>query len=496
MSENSGMELSPELKRTLRELPDKPGCYLMRDSNGTIIYVGKATSLRRRVQSYFRDSTLRKATPKLLSMVKSVHNIEVIVVHNEAAALLTEGKLIKQYRPRYNISFRDDKQFLLLRANPDEPFPRFRPVRLRRDDGARYFGPYASGQAARGTLDFIEKHFGLRKCTPHTPDGETYKHCINDIVRFCSAPCIGKISEEAYRAAFEEACELLRGRRPELLREVRARMKEAATELQFEKAAALRDTLLALEGAIKQHARMQQTPRMKQEAATRGIEQVRDLLDLPGTPRVIECFDISNISGTYAVASMVCAVDGIPNPNRYRRFRIKTVEGSDDPAMMAEVIRRRYSRLQEENGEMPGLILVDGGITQLHAARAELAALGLTHLPSAGLAKQFEELHVDNGRPAIRLPRGSDAFHVLTRLRDEAHRFAITYHRTLRNKRLRESVLDEIEGVGEKRKLQLLRHFGSVGRLKAASQEQIAEVPGFGTVAAARIYQALHGTPE
>jgi excinuclease ABC subunit C len=486
------MDLSSSLKKTLRELPDKPGCYLMRDRNGTIIYVGKATSLRRRVQSYFRDGTLRKGTPKLLSMVKSIYAIDVIVVHNEAAALLTEGKLIKQYKPRYNVSFRDDKRFLLLRANPEEPFPRFRLVRLRRDDGARYFGPYASSQAARGTLDFIEKHFGLRKCTPRVPDEETYKHCINDVVRFCSAPCIGKIDAETYNAAFEEACEFLRGRRPELLRKVRAQMKEAAAALKFEKAATLRDTLLSLERAVKQHARMQQTPKMKKEAAVHGIEQVRDLLGLAEVPHIIECFDISNISGTYAVGSMVCAVDGIPTPSRYRRFRIKTIEGSDDPAMMAEVIRRRYSRLQEEAAEMPGLILVDGGITQLHAARAELALLGLDAVPSAGLAKQFEELHIDDGRPAARLPRGSDAFNVLTRLRDEAHRFAITYHRTLRNKRLRESVLDEVDGIGDKRKLQLLRHFGSVGRLKAASLKEIQAVPGFGKVAAQKIHDVLH----
>jgi excinuclease ABC subunit C len=269
-------------------------------------------------------------------------------------------------------------------------------------------------------------------------------------------------------------------------------MKEAAAELQFEKAAALRDTLMALERAVKQHARMQQTPKMKQEAALHGIEQVGELLGLEAPPRVIECFDISNISGTNAVASMVCAVDGTPTPSRYRRFRIKTIEGSDDPAMMAEVIRRRYSRLQEEGADMPGLILVDGGITQLHAAREELALLGLAHIPSVGLAKQFEELHVDNGQPAVRLPRGSDAFNVLTRLRDEAHRFAITYHRTLRNRRIRESVLDEVEGIGEKRKLQLLRHFGSLRKLKAASEEQIAGVPGFGKVAASKIYQALH----
>jgi excinuclease ABC subunit C len=225
------MKLPDKLRAKLRELPDKPGCYLMRDRNGKIIYVGKARSLRKRVQSYFRDATLRSATPKVRGMVKSVEDIDIVVVHNEAAAVLTEGKLIKAYRPRYNISFKDDKRFLLLRANPEDPFPHFKLVRIRRDDGAHYFGPYASAHAARATLDFVEKQFGIRKCTPRVPDAETYKHCINDIVRFCSAPCINKISEDAYHHRFEEACAFLRGQRPELLKAVRARMEEAAESM-------------------------------------------------------------------------------------------------------------------------------------------------------------------------------------------------------------------------------------------------------------------------
>ncbi len=490
------MQLPETVKAKLKTLPDKPGCYLMRDRNGRIIYVGKAVSLRKRVQSYFRDATLRSASPKLRGLVRSVHDIDIIVVHNEAAALLTEGELIKTYRPRYNVAFKDDKRFLLLRADPRNTFPRFDLVRIRREDGALYFGPYASSPAARSTLDFVEKHFGIRKCAPALPDASTYKHCINDIVRFCSAPCIGRVSAEDYRRRFDDACEFLRGRRPDLLAELRRQMQEASAALDFERAAGLRDTLQMLDRAIRQHARVAPTPRMQRDAALEGIEDLQAQLDLPALPRVIEAFDISNISGTFAVASMVCAVDGIPAPNRYRRFRIRTVSGSNDPAMMAEVIQRRIRGLQESGSPFPDLILVDGGITQLKAARASLAERGATAIPTAGLAKRYEEIVTGEKAPPLMLPPDSPALKVLRRLRDEAHRFAITYHRELRNRRIRESALDEIPGIGDKRKQLLLQHFGSVRRLTTAAPEDIAALPGIGTVLAKLIHDTLAGKNE
>jgi len=488
------MTISDQLKEKLRNLPDKPGCYLMRDQNGKIIYVGKARSLRKRVRSYFREASLKSATPKVRGMIKTVRDIDIIVVHNEAAAVLTEGKLIKAYRPRYNVSFKDDKRFLLLRANPRDPLPRFTLVRIRREDGAQYFGPYASAHAARATLDFVEKQFGIRKCTPRQPDAETYKHCINDVVRFCTAPCIGKISEDDYRSRFDEACAFLRGHRPKLLKELRARMNEASEALDFERAAGLRDTLFLLQKAVRQHARVAPTPQMRKEAAARGVAELQDALELPSPPAVIEAFDISNISGTYAVASMVCAVDGMPAKNRYRRFRIKTVKGIDDPAMMAEVVRRRVTALREEKAPFPDLILVDGGITQLRAARAVLEELDCPEIPTAGLAKRYEELHWADDGPPLRLDKDSEALRVLQRLGDEAHRFAITYHRTLRSRRIRESVLDDIPGIGPKRKQQLLNHFGSVRRMINAGPDGITAVPGIGPEFALTIWQALQGS--
>ncbi len=335
-------------------------------------------------------------------------------------------------------------------------------------------------------------HFGVRMCSPRLPDANTYMHCLNDVIRFCTAPCVDRISSENYRRRFEDACAFLRGERPEIMRDVRAAMEAAAAERQFEKAASLRDTLFHLQRTIQQRARMAPTPEMRREEARQGIEALRDILGLDALPRVIEGFDISNISGVFAVASMVCSVNGVPHRNRYRRFRIRSVTGSDDPAMMAEVIRRRYARLQEEGGEMPGLVMVDGGITQLKAARHELSELRLGHLPVAGLAKRFEEIYWNEDGAPIRLPKQSAALKVLQRLRDEAHRFAITYHRHLRGTRIRESALDDIPGIGPRRKQQILQHFGSVHRLRRATPEAIAEVPGIGTDMAQIIWHTLH----
>jgi excinuclease ABC subunit C len=489
------MQLPETVKAKLKTLPDKPGCYLMRDRNGRIIYVGKATSLRRRVQSYFRASTLRDAPPKLRSLMNSVADLETLVVRNEAEALLTEGNLIKQYRPRYNVLFRDDKRYLALRGDPREPVPRLTTCRIVRADGAAYFGPFPSAGVVRTVLDFAEKRYGLRKCTPIQPDAETYEHCINDIVRFCAAPCVGRISHDDYRQRFGEACAFLRGERLQVLEEVRLQMTDAAGRHDFEKAALLRDTWLALKQMVRQRAHVVATPEMHADDARAGLTELRQVLGLAADPRVIEGFDISNILGTHAVASLVCAVDGLPDRRRYRHFRIRTVAGADDPAMMAEVVHRHYSRLRGGQHPLPDLVLVDGGITQLRAVRGALAALGLPHVPAVGLAKRFEEIVLDDGRPALLLPRGSAALHVLQRLRDEAHRFAIDYHRRIRNRLIRESALDEIPGIGPQRKQALLQTFGSVYRLSRADTTAIAAVAGIGTELAAAVKRAVSNMP-
>jgi len=486
------MNVPPLVREKLGALPDKPGCYLMRNRKGTIIYVGKAVSLRRRVQSYFRDSTARTAPPRLRSLIHSVADLETVTVRSDAEALLMESNLIKQYRPRFNILLRDDKRYPALRADPQEPVPRITTCRIVRDAHALYLGPFPSDSVVRTVPDFTEKRFGLRKCKPIVPDAETYKHCINDIVRFCSAPCVGRVTPEAYRLRFEEACAFLRGERLGVIEEVKAQMEAAAQERDYEKAARLRDTWLALCGMVRQRRRATlSVPDIRETDAQAGLRELQERLGLRSLPTLIEGFDISNLFGTHSVAGMVVAADGLPDRRFYRRFRIQTVEGADDPRSMAEVIRRRYTRVLNEDRPLPGLVLIDGGITQLRAARAELAALGLQRVPSVGLAERFEEIVTDDGREPLRLPLESKALKVLIRLRDEAHRFALDYHRRLRNRIIRESVLDDIPGIGEARKAALLKRFGSVRRLSRATVEAIDAVPGIDkTLAEAILRQA------
>lgn len=473
------------LREKLKHLPEKPGCYLYRDRAGTIIYVGKAVNLRRRVQSYFRASTLRTAAPKVRSLVHHVEDLEIRVVRSEAEALLTESHLIKTYRPRFNILLRDDKRYLALKAEPRSPFPYLTTCRIIRKDGALYFGPFPSSTVVRTTLDFTEKRFGLRKCRALTPSEEDHTHCMADIIRFCTAPCLGKISQEAYRERFDEACAFLRGERPEVLEEVHQQMQEAADRQDFERAAKLRDTWLALKELTRKKAKARLFEGLHRPSAKEGLEELQTLMALPTEPKVIECFDISHLMGTHTVASMVVAVDGVPDKRRYRRFHIRTAT-NNDPQSMTEVIRRRYSRLKAEAEAAPDdpppypdLILCDGAQLQVRAARAVLKELGLYEtIPVAGLNEHFEEIVLDDGRPNLILPRDSRALQILIRLRDEAHRFAITFNRNLRRRALYTSVLDEIPGIGPQRKRQLLTAFGSLRKLAAASEEDLAQQPG------------------
>ncbi len=487
------MNLPDKIKNKLRELPDHPGCYIMRNRYGRIIYVGKAASLRQRVRSYFHQAALHSADAKLRGLIKSVADIEIMVLRNEAEALLTESQLIKDYHPRYNSLLKDDKRFLLLSIDLNQPLPRFKLCRFERHDGAVYFGPYANSRAARTALEFMEKRFGLRRCLAPVPGPADHRHCINEIVRFCSAPCVGKVTPNEYRTRVDEACAFLRGERPAVLKEVEAAMEAAAQSLNFEKAAAWRDTLKSLWTAIRQRAKAARTPVSRRADGLAGAQALRELLQLNRLPRLIEAYDISSISGTLAVGSMVAAIDGLPRSSRYRRFRIQTTDATDDAGMLAEVIRRRFTRLRQENGTQPDLVLVDGGAIQLQAARAELRALGFGALAAAGLAKRLEEIYWLHGDriEILRLPSDSPALKILQAIRDEAHRFALTYHRLLRARRIRESVLDDIAGIGARRKQELLKRFGSIARLARAPESEIAVLPGIGQEIAQAIKQAL-----
>jgi excinuclease ABC subunit C len=478
----------PDLTPKIRALPHKPGVYLYRDRLGRIIYVGKAKDLRRRVSQYFHPSRKMTADPKTRALVAGIWDLETLTVASDAEAIVLEGRLIKEHRPKYNISFRDDKRFLMVSVNLNDPYPRFRFARFRKDDGARYFGPFAHAGAARSTLNLMKKKFGLRSCTPALPAEKDFKHCLDHIIRNCSAPCIGKISREAYLDRVRQACEFLEGKSAEMLRALEAEMKQCAAALDFEKAAALRNLLGDIRATTKPQRRFTRAlPNTVRPE--RDLAELRDALALPAVPERIECFDISNISVTHKVASMVCFRDGRPANSQYRRYRIKTVEGQNDFASMAEVVGRRYARVLREGGKLPDLIVVDGGKGQLGAAQAELRKLGLPQQRIVGLAKKNEEIYRPGEPLPLVLPRESGALRLMQRIRDEAHRIANGYHQLLMKQRVGESMLDDCPGLGQAKKLALLRHFGSVEKIRKAAVGDLRQAPGIGPKLAANIVE-------
>lgn len=480
----------PDLAAKVRSLPHRPGVYLYKDRFGRIIYVGKARDLHKRVSQYFHPSRRMTADRKTLALVESIRDIETHEVKSEAEALLLEGKLIKEYRPRYNISFRDDKHFLLVKVNLNDPFPRFLLTRMRKDDGARYFGPFAHSGALRSTINLLKKKFHLRTCHPAIPGEADFKHCLDHIIKNCSAPCVNKITRAGYLAQVELACAFLEGKSGEWVEMLEKEMKAAAAHMDFEKAARLRDQIDDLKQTTEPAKRF-----IRQfETTVKPAEDVLELqsaLGMDTPPEIIECFDISNISTTHKVASMVCFRHGKPDRENYRRYRIRTVEGQDDFASMAEVVRRRYSRILSEDFRRPNLIVVDGGKGQLSSALAELHELGLDDQPIIGLAKEREEIFRPGQSDPLVLSHSSGALRLLQRLRDEAHRVANGYHQLLLKQRINESLLDDCPGVSENRKKLLLKQFGSVERLRKASLDDIAAVPGIGPKLAQTIFDYL-----
>ena len=518
------MPATDHIRNKLSQLPHKPGVYLMKDRFGTVIYVGKARDLRKRVSQYFHPSRRMGWDLKLNALVEAIHDLDVHVVKSEPESLLLEGRLIKEFHPRYNVSFRDDKRFLLLKVNLNDPIPRFTLTRLRTDDGARYFGPFAHSGALRNTLALIRRQFNLRGCRPLTPTEADYKHCLYGNLKWCTAPCIGNVAREQYLEQVRAACDFLDGQCGEMSAHLEVEMKKAAIAQEYEKAAELRDALADLKHTTRRTEKFERVPYTLPLALDphRDLEELGKALGLPGPPMRIEGFDISNISGTFAVASMVSFKHGRPDRANYRRFKMKTVIGQDDFACMAETVRRRYSRLLREGEDeeadkpiveelrtliarpqeapkesnagaasLPDLILIDGGKGQLNAACAELAKLGLGGIPVIGLAKEFEEIHRPGESEPLRLSHDSGALKLLQRVRDESHRVANSYNAQLRIKRISESLLDEFPGIGDQRKAALLKKFGSVQRLRTATVEQIAEVPGFGGKAAAELKSFL-----
>jgi len=476
-----------------QDIPADPGVYVFRNSSGKVIYVGKAKSLRRRVSSYFQPSRKRTADPKLRSLINSIAAYDVMPVKTESEALLLESRLIKQYSPHYNVMLRDDKRFLLIAVDPREPFPRAVLTRIKKDDGRLYFGPFPRAGAVRQTIRCLSAFHGVRMCSPHVPDEDTLKHCMDSITRKCSKPCDGSVSRAAYMIRVEALVQSLRGKVADVEEALVADMKQLASVRKYEDAARIRDVIENIRycADVERRRSFERAviPSVVEESNVIALQRELGLVQLPAW---IECFDISNISGTLAVASMVCFRDGKPSKRDYRRFRIKTVEGSDDFAMMREVVGRRYGRLKEAAAGYPDLVIVDGGKGQLSAAITALRDHGIPALPLLGLAKKHEEVFLPGRAEPLCIDRSSPALKLLQAARDEAHRFAVSFHRELRRKRIANSVLSEIEGLGEKRCQQLLREFGSVARLKTKSAAEIAErAPGIGLKTAARILAQL-----
>jgi excinuclease ABC subunit C len=469
----------PDVMPKVRDLPHKPGVYLFKDRFDRVIYVGKARDLAKRVSQYFHPSRQARSDRKTAALLDSIWDLEVHTVKSEPESLLLEGKLIKEYRPRYNISFRDDKKFLLVKVNLNDPFPKFTLTRMKKDDGARYFGPFAHSGSLRKTLSLLRRKFHLRTCLPVVPGEVDYKHCLQHIIKNCSAPCVNKITRAGYMAQIKLACEFLDGASADMMNEFRTEMKAAADRMDFEKAAEIRnllDDLRRTTQPTKRFARQFVTTVQPSE----DLRALQEALGMAEPPQIIECFDISNISITHKVASMVCFAGGKPDRANYRRYRIRTVAGQDDFASMAEVVRRRYSRVLNDGIRKPSLIVVDGGKGQLSSARRELEALGLGDLPIIGLAKEREEIFRPGESNPLVIDHSSGAIRLLQRIRDEAHRVANGYHQLLMKQRMNESLLDDCPGVSENRKKLLLRHFGSMERLRNATAEEICAIDGIG----------------
>lgn len=592
---------SDNIKNALAVLPEKPGVYLMHDASGKVIYVGKAVVLKNRVRSYFRN--LASHTPKVKAMVAKIAEIETIVTSSEVEALILECNLIKKYRPRYNISLKDDKTYPYLKVTLQEDFPRLYVTRRQLRDGARYYGPYADAGAMHATVKLLRSMFPLRTCRKMNPD----RPCLNYHIKRCLAPCAGYISKADYHKMIKSVCMVLDGRTTELERDLKQQMQEAADNYAFEEAARLRDQLqavarlneaqkavtnnggdmdifglgqdmtglcvqlffvrkgkligrdnffmpdggdtpqevmtafvkqyyneatfipkevvlpylpeedekqlietwlankaqrrvelllpqrgvkkdllkLANENAVKLLNERLRKGSLSLKNDLQAAEELQQALGLEHPLERMDCFDISHTQGSETVASMVVFRNGTSSKKDYRRYKIVSAEGKpDDFKSMQEVVYRRYRDYED----LPSLVVIDGGKGQLSSALEVIRGLGLDDLPVVGLAKREEEIFKPHQSESIMLDREGAALHLIQRIRDEAHRFAITYHRKLRGKRNLVSVLDHVESIGPKRRQELWKAFKTLDAMRAASVEELAAVEGMNHAAAQTLY--------
>ena len=616
--------MTPELEATLKRLPDRPGVYLMKDARGTVIYVGKAQSLRSRVRSYWQNQTGGGESQLIRSVIDKIADLEYTMTDSVSEALLLEINLVKRYRPRYNVRLKDDKSYPFIKITLAEDFPRVERTRKLPADGSRYFGPYASASSVDEAMNLIRRIFPFRTCNLDIHEGRAAieRPCLLYHIKRCQAPCVGYIDKADYRAQIAQIEMFLEGRQETVARELTRQMQAASEATEYERAAALRDKLKAIERTMESqkmaaHAATEEdvlglarqdtqaavqlfavrggkmvgrdvflldAPRETGDAtvlagfvqqyyvratsvppevlvplppedaseletllaARRGaavhlrvprrgekrelmalaernatetlareharwladqgktlaaLEELAEALALPAVPLRIECYDISNFQGAQSVGSMVVFEEGRPRTGEYRRFRIKDVKGANDFASHQEVLRRRFKRARtgEEGKEeelrwlLPDLVVIDGGKGQLSAAKVVLDELGYHDLAVVGIAKEREEIFLPDRDDPVLLPTTSAALYLMQRLRDEAHRFAVTYHRSLRARAATRSAFDDLPGVGPKRRAALLRVFGSARRVREAPLEQVAAVPGIGPALAAKIKAGLEG---
>ena len=469
------MNLPEVLKIRLKEMPDRPGVYFFRNRENEAIYIGKALSLKKRIAGHFRCFGENFSKEGL--MLSQVARIDILETPTEAEALLLEASLVKEHLPKYNQMLRDDKSYPFLKITAEE-YPRLLVARSRKADGGKYFGPYTNVRLLRQAVQWLRREFPMRTCKKLP-----IKVCLMYHIGQCGGPCENIKPKSDYLAIVKELEFFLEGRRDALVRSLAKRMKQCSQKREYEKAKAHYDLMKAL-SAIPTGSSFKTQP-------SRVLKDFQETFSLPSLPRRMECYDISNIQGYEPVGSMVVFQDGRPSRMDYRRFRVKTVQGIDDYRMMREVVGRSYRRRLEEKKPLPDLVVIDGGKGHLMAAKAELDKIGLTTLPILSIAKEHEIIFSPGRQRPYVLSASSLVLQLLRHLRDEAHRFAIGFHRLLHRKAALVSQLDAVSGLGTKGRAKLLKTFGTVANIKKASQEQLIQKAGLSRKAAAAVYQAL-----
>lgn len=470
-----------KIKKQLNSAPTDPGVYLMRDSLGKVIYVGKAKDIKKRVSSYFHPSkqdTFPEIQPKIAALISLVHDLEFITVKTEAEALILESKLIKQWKPRYNTVAKDDKKFYLVKIDLTAKIPQFRLTRNKTDSHSIYFGPFTNSIALRKTLQELRERYGilLGDARPLKLQEGLYK--LYDDARADIYHHDNIVNEHDYKLRVLKACAFLEGKAFSWIKEVEDNMKLASSKMEYEKAAQYRDLLAALKSTQEPRRKFQKYLDIPSSEPSTASLKLQEVLALPTPLKIIECFDISHISGEFVVASMVRFVDGKPDKNNYRRYKIKSFIGNDDFRAMEEVVGRRYRRLSSENKPFPDLILIDGGKGQVNAALKSFLLQNLQPPQLIGLAKKKETIIFGDNREDLNLPLNHPALQLLQRVRDEAHRFANAFNSTLRNKKIKESILDNLPGIGPSRKAKLLLHFKNISIMKKASINELSQILG------------------